>query len=274
MELGASATFHQYRTLKNPPKPMTSVSTANTQPIAQQAEDLKRVADSFNAAPVTAAPIAAAAVPTPATQPVQSEPLVSTETIEAPLAQTIETQSVTPEAVAQTATVAEVPTGTPAETATQNFASVAPTPPVIEKLDAEEVQNHAPIFEADSAIETAAPVVAEKAVSLESNDSVSTEASSVQAEADLPQAYELAMMTLNAMDGKSEETPASAPAATAADIAKGFEGAKASSSTIDQKIDEAIALAERIKSSSENESDELDIPAFIRNGVMDLPDTP
>jgi hypothetical protein len=50
----------------------------------------------------------------------------------------------------------------------------------------------------------------------------------------------------------------SAPAASAA-------------SELDRRIEEAIRLADNLKSSSLDEEDDLDIPAFLRNGMKDLP---
>ena len=40
---------------------------------------------------------------------------------------------------------------------------------------------------------------------------------------------------------------------------------------IDRKIDEALELAERMKAPKANAVDDLDVPAFLRNGLKDLP---
>ncbi len=41
--------------------------------------------------------------------------------------------------------------------------------------------------------------------------------------------------------------------------------------SLDKKIDEALALAERIQIDGDHQADELDVPAFLRHGVADLP---
>ena len=264
MELGASATFHQYRTLKNPPKPMPSLTTPQRlvtetpapEPLAVQAENLKRVADSFNTATAVASSVVAPA-----------------ETL-------VEAVGNTEPAIMAGATLAS------AQVAAQPLVNQLPSMPVIEKIEATETPTVVPTFEVEQ-VEAAAPLESQPAFHSSAQPTVDTGVGSHELEStpsftptplaeplasealddsQLPQAYELAMMTLNAMDEKTEEK---ADASSEA-----FEGAKAASSSIDQKIDEAIALAERIKSSNESESDELDVPAFIRNGVMDLPETP
>ncbi len=40
---------------------------------------------------------------------------------------------------------------------------------------------------------------------------------------------------------------------------------------IDQKIDEALELANRISDKTDDQKDDLDVPAFLRNGMKDLP---
>jgi hypothetical protein len=266
MDMGASATFHQYRTLKNPPKPMASLSnklpltTRPTETIEQQAENLKKVADSFTA------------TSTPSTSAVLGAGLGAT----AVAAATASVAAPAPVATETTSLVAPAITETPVATEVQ-------AQPVIEKIElaetAAEPMSSAPTLAAEPAESILAPEISEIEEPV-----VAAPASAIDPETmpegDLPHAYELAMMTLNAMEDKSDkseeptvEAAAEAPASEQT-VTQGFEGAKAASSSIDQKIDEAIALAERIKSSHENESDELDIPAFIRNGVMDLPETP
>lgn len=101
-------------------------------------------------------------------------------------------------------------------------------------------------------------------------------------ESSLPQAQELAMLTLNALsEEQPEESNAfdSAPSVEEKIVEEDFEPvqpplfteANNTSSSIDKKIDEAIALTERIQASKESLQDDLDVPAFLRHGAVDLP---
>lgn len=96
----------------------------------------------------------------------------------------------------------------------------------------------------------------------------------------LPQAQELAMLTLNALSEETEELKGAEAGSNTEGGEDGFEPVQpplfsetgSGSYAVERKIDDAIALTERIQASRDDVQDDLDIPAFLRHGAVDLPE--
>ncbi len=90
---------------------------------------------------------------------------------------------------------------------------------------------------------------------------------------ELPAAAELAMLTMDGSLQNEDKSKINGASSETNNVENTyFQESQTQSQNLDQKIDDAIAIAERLSSNSNADAlDDIEIPSFLRHGMADLP---